>query len=625
MPTFPRRYPIGAEPTGEGTSFRVWAPKRRRVVVVGDTGGRSFQAALQEEKNGYFSGVVAEATAGSLYRFQLDSDNHLIPDPASRFQPEGPHGPSVVVDAGAFVWSDSSWNGVSRQGQVIYELHVGTFTPEGTWKAAAEKLAHLAETGITLVEVMPVAEFAGDFGWGYDGVDLFAPSHLYGTPDDFRRFVNRAHKLGLGVILDVVYNHFGPDGNYLNQFSDDYFSQRYETDWGEAVNYDGANSGPVREFVLTNVRYWIEEFHLDGLRLDATQNIYDTSKRHILEEITSVAREAAGPRTIYIVAENEPQETHHVTPPQQGGYGMDALWNDDLHHSSHVALTGRNEAYYTDYRGTPQEFISAVKWGYLYQGQWYKWQKKRRGTPALELDPSCFVAYIENHDQIANSGQGQRMIDVAHPGQYRAMTALMLLAPSTPMLFQGQEFGARTPFYYFAGHKPELAKLVDEGRRKFLSQFPSLATPEMQRMIPRPDDRSTFERSRLDWSDRERHPETVALFRDLLALRRTDPVISRQPKRIDGALLSTESFLLRFFGGEQFDRLLVVNLGSDTEICPVPEPLLAEPAGCDWNLIWSSEDPRYGGLGTPTTVVDNQCHLPGHSALLFAAKPREES
>ncbi|QDT53123.1 Malto-oligosyltrehalose trehalohydrolase [Caulifigura coniformis] len=621
----PRRYPIGAEPNGQGTAFRVWAPNRNCVIVVGTSGGRSFEQRLEREPTGYFSGTVPGVMVGATYRFRLDDDTTLFPDPASRFQPEGPHGPSMVVDPASFQWSDKAWLGAGRQGQVIYEMHVGTFTPEGTWESALQKLPHLKQTGITLVEVMPLADFAGEFGWGYDGVNLFAPTRLYGTPDDFRRFVDRAHELGIGVILDVVYNHFGPDGNYLKAFSDSYFSSKHETDWGEAVNFDGEQSGPVREFVLTNARYWIQEFHLDGLRLDATQNIYDASCSHILKEMTAAARDAAEERSIYIVAENEPQETHHVAAPEQGGFGMDALWNDDLHHSLHVALTGRAEAYYTDYRGAPQEFISAMKWGYLYQGQWYKWQEKRRGHPALQCPPTNFVAYIENHDQVANSGRGQRMAVVSSPAMYRTLTALMLLGPSTPMLFQGQEFGATSHFYYFADHRPELATLVDEGRRKFLAQFPSLATPEMQAQIPRPQDRSTFERSKLDWSEVDRHPEASSFFRDLLTLRRTDPVISAESSNIDGAVLTEEAFLIRFFADDGLDRLLLVNLGVDADLSPVPEPLLAEPAGCRWTLIWSSEDPRYGGEGTPTSQLERNCHLPAHSALLFAARPQEES
>src|SRR5207302_8022588 len=306
----------------------------------------------------------------------------------------------------------------------------------GTLAAAQQHLPALAELGVTLVEVMPLADFPGRFGWGYDGVDLFAPTRLYGTPDDLRRFVDAAHAAGLGVILDVVYNHFGPDGNYLREFSDDYFTDRHDNEWGEAINYDGDNAGPVREFMAANAGYWIEEFHFDGLRLDATQQIFDRSNEHILAVIARRVRQAAGGRRTLLVAENEPQEVKLVRPPERGGYGLDMLWNDDYHHSALVVLSGHNEAYYGDYLGTPQEFVSAAKWGYLYQGQRYRWQKKRRGTPTFDLEPDRFVTFTQNHDQVANSGRGLRCAELTGPGRYRALTALLLLGPGTPMLFQ---------------------------------------------------------------------------------------------------------------------------------------------------------------------------------------------
>ena len=361
-------------------------------------------------------------------------------------------------------------------------MHVGTFTPAGTWEAAIEELPALAELGVTVLEIMPIADFSGRFGWGYDGVNLFAPTRLYGTPDDCRRFIDQAHALGLGVILDVVYNHLGADGNFLAQFSPEYFTDRYTTDWGQAINYEDEQAGPVREFFLANADYWIEEFHCDGLRLDATQNIYDTSADHILTAIARRVRHAAPGRATLLVAENEPQHTKLVRPPERGGYGLDVLWNDDFHHSAMVALTGRRAAYYSDYRGTPQEFISALKWGYLYQGQRYTWQQQRRGTPAFDLKPAAFVTFLQNHDQIANSGRGLRCHVLTSPGHYKALTALLLLGPGTPMLFQGQEFAASSPFYFFADCTGELARLTSQGRAAFLSQFPNLAHPDMQRV-----------------------------------------------------------------------------------------------------------------------------------------------
>lgn len=614
MKSHTRRFPLGAEVAGAGVHFRVWAPIRKTVEVVFDGGDT---VPLQAEASGYFSGLASSARVGSRYRYKLDG-GEAAPDPASRFQPEGPHGSSEVVDAAAFAWTDRSWRGVALPHQVIYEMHIGTFTKPGTWSAAQEQLRSLAETGVTVLEIMPVAEFPGRFGWGYDGVQWFAPSHLYGSPDDFRRFVDRAHSLGLGVILDVVYNHLGPDGNYLGKFAPQYFSGQIKTDWGPAINYDGNESDPVREFCIANACYWIDEFHLDGLRLDATQDIHDTSGDHILGAMAREVRKRAAPREVILVAENEPQQVKLVKPPDQGGYGLDALWNDDFHHTAMVALTGRNEAYYTDYLGTPQEFISSVKYGFLYQGQRYKWQKKPRGTPGLDLNPAALVTFIQNHDQIANSAYGERCQKLTSPGKLRAMTALMLLAPGTPMLFQGQEFGASSPFLFFADHGPELAKQVRQGRAKFLAQFPSLATPEMQQRFADPGDPATFERCKLDHSERETHREIYDLHRDLLKLRREEPVFSAQKRHgVDGAVLSPEAFVLRFFGDDGDDRLLIVNLGIDLHLDPAPEPLFAPPSDCEWTTQWSSEDPKYGGNGTPQRNSEEDWEIPGHAAVLL--------
>jgi maltooligosyltrehalose trehalohydrolase len=503
-------------------------------------------------------------------------------------------------------------------------MHVGTFTPAGTWEAAMGELPALAELGVTVLEIMPIADFSGRFGWGYDGVNLFAPTRLYGTPDDCRRFIERAHTLGLGVILDVVYNHLGADGNFLTQFSPEYFTDRYTTDWGQAINYADEHAGPVREFFLANAGYWIEEFHFDGLRLDATQNIYDTSAEHILAAIACRVRHTARGRATLLVAENEPQHTKLVRLPEHGGYGLDALWNDDFHHSAMVALTGRRTAYYSDYQGTPQEFISALKWGYLYQGQRYTWQQQRRGTPAFDIKPAVFVTFLQNHDQIANSGRGLRCHLLTSPGRYRALTALLLLGPGTPMLFQGQEFAASSPFCFFADLTGELARLTRQGRAAFLSQFPNLAQADMQARLPDPIDSETFVRSKLDLSERQHHAETYALHRDLLRLRQTEPVF-RSPRYggMDGAVLGVEAFVLRFFGAYSDDRLLVVNLGSDLHLEPAPEPLLAPPESMDWTILWSSEDPRYGGDGVTSLEDKDNWHLPGHTATVLRPHTRQ--
>jgi maltooligosyltrehalose trehalohydrolase len=624
-----RRYPIGAELIGPNeTHFRVWGPKAQSIDVVLEESpakevARSFHP-LTHEHDGYFSGA-APVGAGGCYRFRVNGGEHFYPDPASRFQPFGPHGSSRIIDPTTFAWSDAAWPGIKLKGQIIYEIHVGTFTAEGTWRSAAEQLPELARIGITVIEMMPIADFPGNFGWGYDGVNLFAPTRLYGAPDDLRFFVDCAHSLGLAVILDVVYNHFGPDGNYLRIFSEDYFTPRHENDWGESINFDGPNSEHVREFFITNGRYWIDEFHFDGFRFDATQDIHDDSGEYLVGAIGRAARAAAGERSLILVAENEPQETKMVRPKAEGGDDLDGLWNDDFHHSAIVALTGRNEAYFTDYLGNPQEFVSAAKYGYLYQGQPYSWQEAQRGTPSFGLPPETFVSYIENHDQVSNSAAGERVRFQTSPGRYRAVTALLLLGPWTPLLFQGQEFGASKPFLFFTdvGDQP-MKDAIRNGRFKFLKQFPSLAAEEIRAILPSPDDPDVFVRCKLDFSERQTNRQFYDLHLDLLKLRREDSRFRLQlPGRIDGAVLGPASFVLRFFADANDDRLVVVNFGKRQKLEPAPEPLLAPPLGLEWETLWSSESPRYGGPGETTVVTQDQWLLPAESAVALGLVPEK--
>jgi maltooligosyltrehalose trehalohydrolase len=503
---------------------------------------------------------------------------------------------------------------------VIYELHIGTFTPDGTFDAAIRELDGLKELGITLIEVMPVGEFPGRWNWGYDAVDLYAPAHVYGDADAFKRFVDAAHARGLGVILDVVYNHLGPDGNYLTSYSDDYFTDRYRNDWGAAINFDGPASCEVREFFIQNACYWIGEYRVDGLRIDATQDIHDAGPMHVLAEMSCRAREAAGSRSIVLIGENEPQDVRLIAPVEQGGFGLDALWNDDFHHTVRVALTGRREAYYTDYRGSAQEVLSAVKRGFLYQGQRYEWQGKPRGS-AVTTEPGCaFVSYIQNHDQVANHLQGERIHALTSPSRYRVLAALMLLAPETPMLFMGQEFAASTPFVFFADHRKDLANLVHRGRRQFLAQFPSYGSPEAQDQVLDPAKGDAFQRSKLDPAECGRHHRDYRFHQDLLRIRREDAVIAAQRRdRLDGAVLSGEAVVLRFFGEAGDDRLLLLNWGQELPFSPAPEPLLAPVPGCAWRLLWSSDHPDYGGPGVVNPCNEHGWHLPAASAAYFAA------
>jgi maltooligosyltrehalose trehalohydrolase len=576
---------------------------------------------MESEADGYFSAWIEGVGAGCRYALRPDDDSQAYPDPASRFQPGGVHEFSEVIDPDAFGWTDQAWPGVTFRGQVIYELHVGTFTPEGTWSAAREKLKHLADLGVTVVEVMPVAEFFGEFGWGYDGVCWFAPTRNYGRPDDFRAFVDAAHALGIGVILDVVYNHFGPTGNYTGRFSETYVSKKRATEWGESINFDGESAEGVREFVIANAAYWIKEFHLDGLRLDATQAIFDTSPRHILADLARAARGAAGNRSIIMVAENDRQDVRHVEPQDAGGFGLDGLWNDDFHHACHVAATGKTESYYADFAGTPQELVSATKWGFLYQGQLNPRMNQSRGTPAWHLPSSVFINFLENHDQVANSARGLRGQLLTSPGRYRALTTLLLLGPATPMLFMGQEFMASAPFLYFADQEPEIARTVREGRWQFLKNFSSIAGIADPSFMADPAERATFEKSKLNWDECRANQHALALHHDLLQLRRDDPTFARQDAtKLCGAISGPEAFTLRWLYNSSDDRLLVVNLGRDFEWAPPADPLVAPPAGMRWSVYWSSESEKYGGSGT-RAMDGNKWAPPAAAAIVFSPTP----
>ncbi|HEY4239200.1 MAG TPA: malto-oligosyltrehalose trehalohydrolase [Kofleriaceae bacterium] len=596
-----RRTPLGAELVTEpeaGVSFRVWAPPWERVTVVIE-GDREI--ALAREADGeHWTGFAPELAAGARYRVRLGADPQLHADPASRYQPDGPSGPSVVVDPRAFRWTDGAWRGV--EAHVVYELHLGTFTRAGTWAAAAQHLPYLAELGVTTLEVMPVHEFAGAHGWGYDGVNLFAPHARYGTPDDFRAFVDRAHALGLGVILDVVYNHFGPSGNSLFTFAPSYRHRERANDWGDALNFDGEQNAGVREFFLANAAQWIGEYHLDGLRLDATQAIHDSSTPHILAQLGAAARAAAGDRRIWLVAENEPQDAALVRD-----HGIDAMWNDDFHHTARVAATGSVDGYLHDYAGSAQELLSAVKHGFLFQGQRYAWQQQPRGTPARGLAPTTFVHFLENHDQVANFGGGDRLATLAQPGVLRALAALVCLTPPIPMLFQGQETGARAPWTFFADHGGELGRLVREGRAKFMTQFDTLASPEAQAALPDPTAAATFAACILDEAERDFARPVPRFYKDLLTLRRE--VVGAD---LDGAVLGPRALAIRYPA-----RLLIVNLGPTIARGSLAEPLVAPLPGTGWRTRWSSEDPAHGGAGTAPVFAAVGVRIPAHAAVLL--------
>lgn len=614
----PAEESFGAFVTREGIDFKVWAPSTAQVDVIvhGET---PLQIPMRAMGNGVFCAQIAKLKASIEYQFQIDGQRY--PDPYSRFQPHGPHGPSMAVDTRAYGWRDRDWRGISLQGQIIYELHVGTFTKEGTFDAAAEKLRWLREMGITAVEVMPIAEFPGRFNWGYDGVNLFAPFHGYGDYEAFKRFVDAAHREKIGVILDVVYNHLGPDGNYLGMFSPNYFNKEHHNDWGLPFNVDGEDSEFVRLYLLDNARYWVREFHLDGLRLDASGHIPDKSKPHILMELEEQIRAVASPRSIVLIAEDEQQPGSRLLPQDRGGFGLDAMWNDDFHHSAQVALRGRRHAYLNDHRGVAQEFVSGAKYGFLFQGQFYFWQKQPRGQRMRASAMAC-VNFIDNHDQIANSLYGLRSHHGTSAAKYRALTALLLLGPQTPMIFMGQEFGAATRFLYFADHQDPLRAAVINGRNEFLAQFDGIATADAVSILADPADPRTFERSKLSWGEDARDAAIVALHRDLIRLRREDPVIRLQDaKALDGAVLSEHAFVLRWFNDEYGDRLLVVNFGADLTYEPGPEPLIAPSLDRFWSIEWSSARIAYGGGGVESPESEDGWRIPGETAILLRERP----
>jgi maltooligosyltrehalose trehalohydrolase len=629
-----RRYAQGAEVTANGVSFRVWAPEKRRVDLVlhaHDT-AIALDRDRDRDNDGFWSVLTDLAAPGDLYSYRLNGETQDYPDLAARYLPDGPHGPAQVIDPAAFAWTDHAWSGVSPRDHVIYELHIGTFSPEGTWAGAEAKLSLLKELGVTTVEIMPVAEFDGDFGWGYDGVAWFAPSHLYGVPDGLRHLVNSAHGLGLAVILDVVYNHFGPSGNYTSKFAR-FYTGDVQTEWGPGLNYDGAYSHGMRSLAIDNAAYWIDEFHLDGLRLDATQAISDRSDEHVISAIAKAARAAGKGRNIFLVGENEPQDARQLRQHKHPGVGsgLNGLWNDDFHHTVKVALTGRRQAYFSDYSGQAHEWLATIRSGFIFQGQRSKWQGTSRGHPTQDISLRSFICFLENHDQVANSLWNTRLWQQCMPAQHRAMTALLLLGPWTPMLFQGQEWNSSAPFRYVAGFSGELAALVRRGRTEFLSQFPGCAAhPEIIRDC---SDRQSLEECRLHWSERSLpdHARALRLHRDLLHLRDQDPTLGKAAPstvRLVGAIVNPRCMILRYYFNDALqetqrnDRLLLVNLGQDFEIERITEPLLTPPieAGFDgWRTQWCSEDPAYGGHGCGEPYSTNDGWLvPAAATVLLA-------
>ncbi len=505
---------------GGGVRFRLWAPAHKQITLLLD--GQADGVAMAASDEGWHELTTAHAKTGSRYYFVLP-DGARVPDPASRFQPEDVHGPSEVIDPAAYAWRDEKWAGRPWREAVIYELHVGAFTPEGTFKAAAQKLDHLVALGITAIEIMPVADFPGRHNWGYDGVFLYAPDSRYGRPEDLKAFIDAAHARGLMVLLDVVYNHFGPDGNYLSSYAPAFFTDRHQTPWGSAINYDGPDSGPVREFVIHNALYWIEEFHLDGLRLDAVHAIIDESSKHVVKELAERVRALAANRFVHLILENEENQASILERDTKGQpYWYRAQWNDDVHHGLHSVATGEGTGYYKDFCGDTEKLARALAEGFGFQGEVMSYRGRSRGEPSAHLPPDAFIAFIQNHDQIGNRAFGERIGRIAAPEAMRAISAVYLLLPQVPMLFMGEEWGASEPFAFFCDFDGELAETVCRGRRAEFAKFPEFRDADSREKIPDPQSEDTFGLAKLAWDriTQPVHAECLERYRRILKVRR---------------------------------------------------------------------------------------------------------
>ena len=517
--------PFGAALGLDGVRFRLWAPGQARVFL--EIAGGAEPTAMHSLADGWHELATAEAGPGAHYRFVLE-DGTRVPDPASRYQPEDVHGPSAVIEPRAYAWGDAAWSGRPWEEAVVYELHVGAFTPEGTFRAAIARLDHLVALGVTAVQLMPVAEFSGARGWGYDGVLPYAPEASYGRPDDLKALVDAAHGRGLMVFLDVVYNHFGPDGNYLGAYAPEFFTARHKTPWGDAVNYDGARSRPVREFMIHNALYWLEEFHFDGLRLDAVHAIVDDSPTHLLDELAARVRETLGrERRVHLILENERNEACRLERDADGvPRTYTAQWNDDVHHVLHVAATGEDAGYYGDYAGDREKLGRALAEGFAFQGETMAYSGEPHGEPSAGLPPAAFVTFIQNHDQVGNRAFGDRLDATASAAAVRALAAIYLLLPQIPMLFMGEEWAAAEPFPYFCDFHDALGDAVREGRRGEFARFPEFRDEAARARIPDPIATATFHSAKLDWAALSRAPHAgrLDLYRRLLETRRREIV-----------------------------------------------------------------------------------------------------
>lgn len=624
---------------GKGVSFAVWAPDASKLdLVLFDKEGKNQTSTvpLTKDAQGIFRGDVQEASAGTRYKYTIDG-NGPFPDPASRYQPDGVHGASTVVDHSTFKWTDQGWKGIPKMDQVsLYELHVGTFTKEGTYNGVKSKLQYLKnELGVTAIELLPLADFPGRWNWGYDGVALYAPARCYGTPEELKDLVNTAHGLGLAVIIDLVYNHLGPDGNYLNCYNSHYFTKKFDTPWGAALNYDPSpppkDADPekakeaieegdanyaraVRAFVVDNASSWMRDYHFDGARLDATHAIVDYSSPHVLQELVQKAREAAQGRSIYFFAEDDRNEADLVIRAN----GLDSLWADDFHHQVRVCVAGDNESYFANFSGSTKDLADTIRKGWFFCGQEVPSSGEKRGTdPTKVSNLTKFCCCIQNHDQIGNRALGERLHHQIQPDAYRAVSALLLLVPEVPMLFQGQEWAASTPFQYFTDHNAELGRLVTEGRRKEFGKFKAFNDPATREKIPDPQAQSTFENSKLKWEEKDgqQHKGILNLYKRLLKLRHTEPAMDSAERNQTQVEALDDSTLILVRKGQASALAAVFRLKSGDATSDVASHVAGKTA----TVVLTSNDDEFkaGDNAKAPTYKDGKVQFSGASVIVL--------
>lgn len=600
---------LGAWIAHTGVQFRVWSPESRSIdLMVQSAETPASVLPLQPSGDGYFTGVFPDLQTGTRYQFRING-GHSFPDPASRFQPEGVHGPSEVVDPSLFPWTDANWTGLRMEELILYELHVGTFTPAGSFNGVREKLKALQDLGITGVELLPVADFPGNRNWGYDGVDLFAPARCYGTPDELRQLVNEAHALNIGVFLDVVYNHFGPDGAYMGLFSPYYFSSRHKSPWGDGINFDDEYCRHARHFFIENALHWIHEYHIDGLRLDATHAMVDDSPTHFLKELAEkVHASLPKERTVLLIAEDDRNQAQLILPTDRGGYGLDGVWADDFHHHLRRLLAGDDEGYFQDFSGDIEDLAKTIRQGWFYTGQNSVFRKRARGTSTKGIPLHKFVHCIQNHDQVGNRAMGDRLHFEVDLASFRAGSALLLLSPATPLLFMGQEWGASAPFRFFTDHPSALGKAVTQGRRNEFRHFKAFSQPDAILSIPDPQALSTFVSSKLNWEERYRQPHAgiLGLYRDLINLRKTEPALQGKLNSSFEVQALTENILAVIRKAADDSSLLAVTcLKGRKKVVAGTHSATQPPLGKRWDLLWTTEDAHF--TDTPSSpLVTNE-------------------